>query len=66
MFVPVFAEVLKHAIKLPFSANDWSSGSSNSWFSKRSTLFSTKRQGKLPPSINCAASSTDDFHLRVL
>ena len=66
IFTPVLAEVLKHPQNSPFWANSWRAGSSNSSLSKRSTLFSTKRQGNFPPSKNDAASSTDVFHLIVL
>ena len=66
IFNPVLAEVLKH----PQNSLDWANscreGSSSSPFSKRSALFSTKRQGNFPPSKNVAASSTEPFHLSVL
>ena len=66
ILTPVFAEVLKLPQNSPFFANSSNSGSSKFCSSKRSTLFSTKRQGNFPPSKNTAASSTDFFHLIVV
>ena len=66
IFNPVLADVLKDPQNSPDCANAWRDCSSCSGLSKRSTLFSTKRQGNLPPSKNVAASSTDAFHLSVL
>ena len=67
MFKPVLAEVLKEPQNPLLEEN-----SSNCVFcptfssSKRSALFSTKRQGSFPPSKNVATSSTEPFHLNVL
>ena len=66
IFNPVLAEVLKHPQNSLLVANSCRVESSSSALSKRSTLFSTKRQGNFPPSKNVAASSTDDFHFIVL
>ena len=66
IFKPVLAEVLKHPQNSLLLANSWRLGSFSTSPSKRSALFSTKRQGNFPPSKNEAASSTDVFHFIVL
>ena len=66
ILTPVLADVLKH----PQNSLDWAKFSNSGSFSlpssNKSILFSTKRQGNLPPSKKEAASSTDVFHLIVL
>ena len=66
MFVPSLAEVLKLPQNSLVLANSCNSASFEDGSSRRSTLFSTKRQGNFPPSKNTAASSTEVFHLIVL
>lgn len=67
MFIPILALLLKHLTKLFFWLNSFNSESFlASSEETKSTLFSTKIQGKGRPSKNRAFSSIEFFHFIVL
>ena len=65
IFNPVLAEVKKHPSISLFFANSFNSFSLGS-SPKRSTLFSIKTQGILPPSENETSLSRNVFRLIIL